>query len=297
MEAYKYTQTGYFSIITIVPVLIFISVITFLSGFENSAFTIIMGIVTATLTVCLLIFYKLTITISSTYVTLSFGTGLFKKKYALSDIKSCSPVKNPLWYGIGIRLIPDGWLYNVSGFYAIELTFRNKKSKVRIGTDKPEEISGIINNLLNKSYTEHTFEYAGKRGYYVFLAFILVVLVFPALMIFYGSKDIKIDYSETGFRIKGMYGMDIKYLDIRDIDTLDILPSIKSRTNGFAAAKTLKGNFKLYDNTKAKLFVKKDSSPYINIKTDNNNIYLNFRDPETTASEYKKISAALSKNQ
>lgn len=297
MESYKYTQKGYFTIISIVPVLIFIIVITLLSGFDDPVFTIIMVAVAAIFLICLIIFHKLTITIDQTHISMSFGPGLFKKKFALSDIESCRPVKNPLWYGIGIRLTPDGWLYNVSGRYAIELALRNRKSKIRVGTDRPEEISGIICNLIGRSSQKHDFEYANKRGYYIFLALILTVLIFPAFIIIYGSKDVTLTYSDYGFRIEGLYGMEIKYHEIAKIDTLSSLPRIKTRTNGLATSNTLKGNFRLYDNTKAKLFIKKNTPPYIFIRAGENVIYLNFSNPEVTKSDYEKISAACSKNE
>ncbi len=75
----------------------------------------IISFLALTFFICLLIFYKLTITIDATYLLFSFGIGLFSKKYLITDIQSCNPVKNSPFYGIGIRLIPGGWLYNVSG--------------------------------------------------------------------------------------------------------------------------------------------------------------------------------------
>jgi hypothetical protein len=39
-----------------------------------------------------------------------------------------------------VRVIPGGWLYNVSGFQSIELTFKNNSKTIRIGTDVPEMI-------------------------------------------------------------------------------------------------------------------------------------------------------------
>ncbi|MGQ9620599.1 MAG: hypothetical protein ACUVTX_06385 [Bacteroidales bacterium] len=296
MQNYKHTQPGIFSIIIILPILIFLIILFILSGFDNIVSTIIFGVVITLLFVCLLIFYKLTITINTTHISFSLGTGLIKRKFSLNDIEKCRPVKNSVWYGIGIRFIPDGWLYNVSGLYAIELTFKNKKSKIRIGTDKPEEISGIINKLLNKPGTEYIFDHDYHRNHYALLAFALLVLAVPVLITVYGCREIKLEFSDSGLKIKGMYGMFIKYQDIIKTDTISILPDIKIRTNGFAAARNLKGNFRLQDNTKAKLFIKKNIPPYINIKTEENNIFINFSNAEKTISLYKKISATYHKN-
>jgi hypothetical protein len=76
------------------------------------------------------------------------GIGLINKKYPISDIKSVKIVKNNWMYGWGIRVIPGGWLYNVSGFKAIELRFHSSDKIIRIGTDKPEEVTSEILKLI-----------------------------------------------------------------------------------------------------------------------------------------------------
>ena len=106
--------------------------------------------VALTMLVCLVIFYKLTITIDSESVSFRLGIGLISRKYYISDIQSCKAVRNSFIYGIGIKKIPGGWLYNVSGLNSIELTFKNKGSKVRIGTNNADTISSIVNLMLRK---------------------------------------------------------------------------------------------------------------------------------------------------
>ena len=76
------------------------------------------------------------------------GIGLIKKTYPLSDIKSCTPIKNNIINGWGIRRILGGWLYNVSGFQAIELQFKNENKIIRIGTNKPDEVMEEVKKLL-----------------------------------------------------------------------------------------------------------------------------------------------------
>ena len=78
------------------------------------------------------------------------GIGIMRKRYKVANLKSCVPVSNSMISGIGIRMLSNGWLYNVSGFRAVELQFNNKESVVRIGTDKAEEVSAAIQQLLNK---------------------------------------------------------------------------------------------------------------------------------------------------
>jgi hypothetical protein len=48
---------------------------------------------------------------------------------------------------LGIRKIPGGWLYNISGADAVELTLKGGK-RCRIGTDVPEELERAIEPAL-----------------------------------------------------------------------------------------------------------------------------------------------------
>jgi hypothetical protein len=58
-------------------------------------------------------------------------------------IASYQVVKNPWYYGWGIRLTPHGWLYNVSGSYAVEIKMKTGK-KYRIGTNVPNDFEKAI---------------------------------------------------------------------------------------------------------------------------------------------------------
>ncbi len=297
MTSKTYTQFGTFSVAVMLPILIFLFIMLILTGFDDSMPAMILIFVIVTILVCLLIFYKLTIEIDNSHVAFKLGTGLVKKKFALKDIEGCRPVKNSLLYGIGIRLIPGGWLYNVSGRFAIELTFKNKKSKIRIGTDKPEEVAELINKLLSKpgsgSAYDEAFESSNSFGYYILASIILAGLIVPIILIVSGRKETKYDFSDSAFTINGMYGLSVDYSKIIRIDTIFTLPKIKARTNGYALGNTLKGNFKLQNQTKVKLFVKEGIPPYIHIKTDDTDLYLNFKDPVATVDLYKKIKTRL----
>ena len=140
MKEIKFTQPGTFSVALLLPILILTVVMLILHGFDEPALAIVLIFVIITFIICLLAFYRLTIIVSDSRIGFSMGTGLIKKHYPIEEIESCRPVSNPAFYGIGIHWTPDGWLYNVSGRKAIELTFKNRK-KIRVGTDRPEEIA------------------------------------------------------------------------------------------------------------------------------------------------------------
>lgn len=93
------------------------------------------------------LFGTLTVEVDEMSIRLRFGLGLIRKNFALGDLASCQPVRNHWWWGWGIRLIPGGWLYKVSGFDAVELILKNGK-KFRIGTDEPRQLAEFIQARL-----------------------------------------------------------------------------------------------------------------------------------------------------
>jgi len=95
-------------------------------------------------------FTTLTVLIDEKYLQIKFGYGIFRKKFLLSEIVSAKQVKNCWYYGWGIKiwLWPYMWIYNISGFDAVEIIMRNGKI-YRIGTDIPEELGTAIRRVIS----------------------------------------------------------------------------------------------------------------------------------------------------
>ena|SRR5262245_43124038 len=103
-------------------------------------------IVPMILLVCLVLFYKLRITIEDETLCASFGPGIIRKKVRLAEIVGCEPIRIRWWYGWGIHLTPRGWLYNVSGFDAVVIALRDGK-KFALGTDDPNGLTEAISRF------------------------------------------------------------------------------------------------------------------------------------------------------
>jgi hypothetical protein len=202
-------------------------------------------------------------------------------------------VKNSFIYGIGVHMVPSGWLYNVSGKYAIELSFKSNNKKIRIGTDKPDEISHIINKQINGSMAGSYFDKGGHGGLYLIGVMIAATIILPILLISYGGRETEITLSDSSMKLSGMYGLQMEYSDIKQADTMQTLPAIRSRTNGYASGKILKGHFKLKDQSKVMLFIKKGVPPYICIKTSGETIYLNSYSPVKTREVFSTIKGRI----
>jgi hypothetical protein len=109
------------------------------------------------------------------------------------------------------------------------------------------------------------------------------------MLIFLGSREPEFTFSDSAMTISGMYGLTLPYADIIEADTLRKLPGINSRTNGFAAGGVLKGHFKLSDQSKVMLFIRKGISPYISVKTTGTTIYLNTASSVKTRELFRNI--------
>lgn len=296
MKEIKFTQPGTFSVALLLPILILTVVMLILHGFDEPALAIVLIFVIITFIICLLAFYRLTIIVSDSRIGFSMGTGLIKKHYPIEEIESCRPVSNPAFYGIGIHWTPDGWLYNVSGRKAIELTFKNRK-KIRVGTDRPEEIASIINKMLGNTgetpESVSTVESSGKSGLMILAVVILLGLAFPAILVLSGRKPMSVTVTDSALNIEGMYGMRVDFSKIQSCDTIVSLPAIKVKTNGYAFGKVLRGNFRLRTGEKVKMFIDKGNPPFIHIKTDDTDIFLNLKDAAITRNLFTDIRRHL----
>ncbi len=154
MTSYKHTQIGYLMLVVTLAVLMLFAWVYITTSSEplsvdsgpNFAISVIMVLILFILAS----FATLTVSIDENYLRIKFGYGIFAKKFALNQIASVQSVKNHWYYGWGIRLWlwPKTWIYNVSGFDAVEITIKNGKV-YRIGTVVPEELETAIKQSIN----------------------------------------------------------------------------------------------------------------------------------------------------
>jgi len=154
MTSYKHTQIGYLMLVVTLAVLVLFTWVQITARAEppsvdsgtNFLITAIMVLILFTLAS----FTTLTTSIDEKYLQIKFGYGIFKKKFLLSEIVSTKQAKNHWYYGWGIRLWlwPKMWIYNISGFDAVEIIMKNGKV-YRIGTDVPKELETAIKQSIN----------------------------------------------------------------------------------------------------------------------------------------------------
>ena len=141
IKHYERTQVGYVIMVALTAGLLLVVRLMITSGFKP----VTLG-VSILLAASLIIFSSLKVIVWDDSLEVQFGPGPIRKKFPLSEIVSCQSVKIPWYYGWGIRLTPRGWLFRVSGFYAVEVRMKTGKSYL-IGSDAPDEIIETIQRL------------------------------------------------------------------------------------------------------------------------------------------------------
>ena len=143
IKHYEHTQVGYLIIVAMAAVMVLIGIVLAKAGINWIAIGALIIIAVA-----LVLFASLTVVIWEEELEVRFGPGLIRKRFKLNEIESCKVVKNHWYYGWGIRLTPHGILYNVSGFYAVEIKLRTGR-QYRIGTNAPQELEEAIRRALS----------------------------------------------------------------------------------------------------------------------------------------------------
>ena len=139
---YRHTQFG-----TVLVVAFTLSIIVVAGILSKYGWHPLSTLVFAVLILCIFLFFSLSVEISNGVIKCRFGIGPIKKVFDLAEIIDVKTVVNKWYYGWGIRLTPHGWLYNVSGMYAVEITLRSGK-KYRIGTDEPDRLAEAIRDNI-----------------------------------------------------------------------------------------------------------------------------------------------------
>lgn len=101
------------------------------------------------LAVMLVLFWKMRVVVDDEYVHAIYGIGLFHFKWPMADLVAAEQVRNRAWWGWGIRWTPYGWLYNIAGLDAVQITRKNRKP-FRIGTDEPQNLLDALKTVIGK---------------------------------------------------------------------------------------------------------------------------------------------------
>ena len=136
MSTFRRRQIGRASLVVSI-----ISIISATLTHQTAPFAALMVILGAALMGYL--FSSLTIESNGDTLKWWYSARFWRREIRLTDVQSVAICRTPLWYGWGIRKIARGWLYNVSGRDAVELTMRDGR-RIVLGTDRPQQLAAVL---------------------------------------------------------------------------------------------------------------------------------------------------------
>jgi hypothetical protein len=241
----------------------------------------------------LLLFGALSVEVDQATIRLRFGIGLIRKRIALADVSGFRAVRNPWYSGWGIRLGPRGVLWNVSGFDAVELDLTAGRH-FRIGTDEPERLVSAITQARGIPATPPSGSgrpaASGGLGRGALVA-LVVGLALVGWAFWAQARPVGVRVGPQGVEIETLlYGTTLPAAEITALSLEPALPRILTRTNGFAAAGTLRGHFRVEGLGDGRLYVEQGHSPYVLVRLRQGFVFLNFREPDKTRALFEALA-------
>ena len=141
-EQYRHTQVGYVIIVGIVAAMAGIGILLVNTGRNWIAIAVLV-----VLAVVLALFHSLTVVIDEEELIVQFGHGAIRKRFKLNEIESVQTVRVPRYWGWGIRATPEGMVFRVSGFDAVQLRLVTGREFL-IGTDVPQELEQAMRQAM-----------------------------------------------------------------------------------------------------------------------------------------------------
>jgi hypothetical protein len=142
--------------------------------------------------------------------------------------------------------------------------------------------------LKAQKFNHNTDKRTGKT--YLILG---ITAVFVIGLFMYGSMPSKTTFKDASIEFSGMYGFEMNFSEIEEVNLADSLPAIQMRTNGYSFAGVKKGYFKLDHLGKSRLMIQSKNPPYLVIlKKNGDHVIINFKDPSETRRIYNKMNAS-----
>ncbi len=291
MMSYRHTQFGWQVYGVLIPVTL---VLMYALVTRDVAVFAILAII---LLLAFVLFGWLTVEIDVRRLHIAFGVGLIRRSISLNTISAFAPVRNRWYYGWGIRLTPHGILYNVSGLDAVELLLDDGR-RVRVGTDEPDALVRALADATRMAPARSVDEFPKdaiwrRRVRLISISIVVLVTAFVIGQLYVYSREPSVDLTGGTLSVGvGLHGADVSLDAIQSVTLADSLPRIQRRTNGFAAAGLRRGNFTLEEWGRGRLFINRNSPPYVVIRTGDTFVVVNFEDAARTRALYEQLRTA-----
>jgi len=125
---------------------------------------------------------------------------------------------------------------------------------------------------------------------------VLFVVVWIGWSFYAYSQPPSVDISDFRFNVgTGLHGADVALADIESVTLVDELPRILRRTNGFSSGGLLRGNFTLDQWGGGKLFINRNSPPYLVVRARDTFVVVNFEDAARTRELHARLTARVTR--
>jgi hypothetical protein len=286
---YKHTQIGWVILGVIVPMAAILGAV-----FATAGLVLLGAVSAAALLLVAALFGSLTVSVDRKHLRARFGVGLIGKTIELDQVRSFAVMRTPWYYGWGIRLVPGGWMYNVSGLWSVELLMKDGK-RCRIGTDEPEALRKAVAEVLGEpapltSEEAAQRKRAGRKFAAIVGAVFAVLIVAVAALFHFQGKPPTVTVGPSALGVKSLlYGGEWAWKDVTSVTLEPSLPKILLRTNGYAVGGTLRGHFKVEGLGTGELYIEARRPPFILVRRGADFVMINDADPERTRSLYGEI--------
>ncbi|MFC0216393.1 DUF5808 domain-containing protein [Paenibacillus chartarius] len=155
----------------------------------------------------------------------------------------------------------------------------------------PNDKSVWVSKRIGVGETINTATTAGKWMVGSIIGLMVIVVFFVSFMLIRAEttspslsvtpeRSIRIDYP--------MYSYDFRIEDVEQLALVDQIPS-GTKTNGEATGKYARGHFRLKELGKARMYIFRDSPPYIQIKLKDGYIFYNEKEAFQTERIFKEL--------
>ena len=148
-QQYHHMQIGWTLIVLVLAAVVAEIVLVVVLVPDSTLALSLSGALAAILAVTLVLFSTLTVTVDDSAVRLAFGMEVLRREVALDEIAAAAKVRNAWYSGWGVRIIPNGRVYNVGGLDAVELRLDSGRV-VRLGSDEPDVLLMAVQSALAK---------------------------------------------------------------------------------------------------------------------------------------------------
>lgn len=128
-----------------------------------------------------------------------------------------------------------------------------------------------------------------RKNIIIIIAILLITGALIRGVFLFGAGDTEISVDSQEIIISGMYGTTISLDELKEIRLIEQIPRIIVRTNGYSLGNTLKGNFKLEEYGKVKLFLVSDQGPFLLLRNQEDTYIINYKESTKTDALYKEI--------